>query len=108
MEEPILHAESWFRIKGRGFVAAIREQYPDTDYDPDNYANKIVKIDGERFMCAGAETFKIARSIEYPYRFKFCLLVKEIEATPDSKPVKKPKKAATVEGDDWIATFPDG
>lgn len=109
MEEPSLHAEEWFRIKGRGFVASIKERYPETLYDPNEYTDRTVKINDERFLCKGAETFAIPRSKEHPYKFTFCLLVKEIEVLPQTvpKPKKKTSNAETVEDEDWVATFID-
>jgi hypothetical protein len=106
-EEPELHAEAWYRIKAgmnRGFLAAIKERYPDTLDEPNDYRGTIVKIDGERFLCKGAETFAINRSKNDPYKLQFALLVKEIDPEKPQKSEKSKEKDLlpdSVKGNDY-------
>ncbi len=56
VEPPVASFESldWFRIKGRGWVAAVECDIERDRANP-GLAGHVVEIDGERFMCLGVE-----------------------------------------------------
>lgn len=85
-----LHADDWFEIKGRGKVATFgKDSLPNDMWEPGEFLQTVVSIDGKEYLVTGVEKFAIAIPSKeerfafgverkHGYNLSFGLLVKEV------------------------------
>lgn len=72
-----LHADNWYNITGRGWVAACSKR-PSEVKHPGEYLHRYVNIDGKEYYVTGVETFAIYVGDNgiYPQSLGFGLIVR--------------------------------